>query len=216
MAKRLNADLSDLMRDGLWNHLTALENRLREESAVAQRDEDARRERRKSALRLENSEALAPVDEESREKPTETDPLYLKHAETVVQVYDSVTERRIAAKTAVRAICDMRPLTSDPVEVERDLQRVVDRLLADKPRRQATAVKAAPIPEDSSQTERLLDKLKNLFVTDSNMSLENELRLRELVRSDTRKESVEEEEQPRVIDTNQVRTYGNIPNENEE
>lgn len=132
LAKRMDIDLIDLIRDGLWDKVTQIEGRLRAEADQKARDADSKQERRRLAVRLDDNAALAPkLDVEIESKNEPVDPLYIRHAENIVRVYDDVSERRLAALTAIKDICEHNPLTSDALDVERKLHRVVEKMRAE-------------------------------------------------------------------------------------
>lgn len=136
LAKRTGMSLIDLIRDGLWDKVTQLEERLRIEEEKKNRD----RSQKRLSVRLVENEILAPqfepiVGEES-EKPKELDEddrIYRQHAEKIVTVYDNVSERRLTALAAIKDICDHRPLTADPFAVERRLHEIVEKIRNEKP-----------------------------------------------------------------------------------
>jgi hypothetical protein len=139
ICEKLNKGMSALLTDGLLEKVEELEKRLYSSADMQRAVEERERERRRKALTLSEPAPLAdsapavdkvkPPDEDASvlDPP---DALYREHAEKIFAVYDDVTERRIVAQEAIRAICDERPLTSDPITVERRLHKMVTRLRA--------------------------------------------------------------------------------------
>lgn len=165
LAWQLNRTFSSVVADGLWDKVTQLEKRLREESDDKSRDEDDKREKRRRAIRGEPPPvaAGASINEESEKEPEgedtpaieDEDALYAHHAQKIVEAYDDAVERRLRAREGIRAICEAQPLTAEVLVVERRLHDCVMRLRSGGV---ALPKRAAPPPPKSDEPS-ILEKM---------------------------------------------------------
>lgn len=165
LSVRLNKTMSTIIADGLWNEVTQLEKRLREESDDKSRDEDDKREKRRRAIRGDAPlvTAEASTDEEPEKEPEgedsaaieSEDTLYLHHAQKIVEAYGDPVERRLRAREGIHAICEAQPLTAEVLVVERRLHDWVTRLRSGDA---ALPKKAAPTPPKSGEPS-ILEKM---------------------------------------------------------
>lgn len=164
-SKRHRIAVAQLIREGLTEKLDRIEEKERFDRAREQQEQKSKTEKRRKGVRIDDESLRPSVLDEERggDDPAEPiDPLYFHHAELIARAYGNPSERRIAALTGVKAICDARPLTSDPLEVERRLADVVKKVRAEmsadagEPRAPAHPPAPKPEPARPGFIERLL------------------------------------------------------------
>lgn len=186
IAKRLRIDRSMLIREALKARCDAEDAQLRAEEEQQKKEREAKRAQRKRSLGVDD-EQLAPSDiddepdndERANEDNTRSlDALYLQHAEKIAESYDDATEKRLAAQVGIKAICALRPLTTDPLVVERRLHKLVEQLLAEKPAEKSKRMTdpVEEIDDGSSIIERILGLagMSKIAKSDNDHEEENE------------------------------------------
>ncbi len=159
LAKKLHMGLSDLIRDGLWDKCTALEERLRNEERL--RRETDQYDKKKRALALVEAGNLSPKEtslspSNAPPKATVDDDLpnevYQQYVEAIFDVTDPV-ERRMAAQLAIRTIREYYPLTApDDHTLERRLNELLTVKMRETPPPVAPPVQSPSTPSANGET----------------------------------------------------------------
>jgi hypothetical protein len=173
LAKKLHMGLSDLIRDGLWDKCSALEERLRNEERL--RHETEQRDKKRRTVALVDASDLSP--RETSLSPSNAPPkahvddddlpeeVYQQYVEGIFAVTDPV-ERRMAAQVAIKTIREYHPLTApDDCTIERRLNELLTVKMRESPPPVAPAIQplsASPTNGETSTNEES-SVLKRVF-----------------------------------------------------